>query len=168
MSLYHPTTRRQFTKSLARYLVEVGLGRKLERNQHVDHIDGNPLNDRWDNLQVLSAKDNIAKGSSCGVTTRKYIRFTCPVCGKATRKPNQKSCTVRNHPIITCSISCGSKVKKLRAVVSDDTLKARMCLRCVRVKTKHTYSDAGERIPRRTKGMRRIHNLTLKKGVAIL
>jgi HNH endonuclease len=41
-----------------RYLMELHLGRRLDRNEVVHHIDGNPLNNDPDNLAVLSRSEH--------------------------------------------------------------------------------------------------------------
>jgi hypothetical protein len=43
---------------LHRYLMEQHLGRKLDRNEHVHHINGDPTDNRIDNLMVLSNADH--------------------------------------------------------------------------------------------------------------
>lgn len=49
------------TIAYARYLMSVKLGRILNDDETVDHIDNNKLNDDINNLQILSREDNIAK-----------------------------------------------------------------------------------------------------------
>lgn len=46
------------TVSYPKYLVEQTLGRKLDKNETVHHIDGNPANNSLDNLQVISRKEH--------------------------------------------------------------------------------------------------------------
>lgn len=48
----------------ARLLLECQLGRALNADETVDHIDGNPRNNDVCNLQVLSRSDNAKKGPS--------------------------------------------------------------------------------------------------------
>jgi hypothetical protein len=45
-------------KKLYRRLVEIKLGRKLEPDEEVHHIDGNHQNNRMDNLAVLTASEH--------------------------------------------------------------------------------------------------------------
>lgn len=42
-----------------RLIIEANLGRKLEKWEHIHHINGNPQDNRLENLQVLSASDHL-------------------------------------------------------------------------------------------------------------
>ena len=44
------------TISYPKYLLEKHLGRYLERDEQIDHIDGDPLNNELNNLQILKFK----------------------------------------------------------------------------------------------------------------
>jgi len=80
--LHHKTNKQRKKMSYARYLLSTKLGRELEKHEHVDHIDGNPLNDTIDNLQILSIVENnrkyIKQSGRALVTTR----LNCPSCLK--------------------------------------------------------------------------------------
>lgn len=41
-----------------RHLMEMYLGRKLDRNEHIHHINGNSLDNRIENLQVLTNSEH--------------------------------------------------------------------------------------------------------------
>jgi len=41
-----------------RWLMEQHLGRPLKRNEHVHHINGNPTDNRIENLQIVSASEH--------------------------------------------------------------------------------------------------------------
>lgn len=43
---------------LHRYIMEQYLGRKLSRNEHVHHIDGNRSNNKLENLELLTATEH--------------------------------------------------------------------------------------------------------------
>lgn len=62
-----------------RYIMEQHLGRRLDRKEHVHHVDGDKTNNSLSNLQVLSESDHhklhgrpLAQGS---------VRSTCMICG---------------------------------------------------------------------------------------
>ena len=42
----------------------------------VDHIDGNPLNNRLDNLQLITHRKNVIKGATTKNVTSKYVGVT--------------------------------------------------------------------------------------------
>lgn len=48
----------------ARLLLELKLGRSLNSNETVDHIDFDPRNNSLENLQLLTRQENARKGSS--------------------------------------------------------------------------------------------------------
>jgi hypothetical protein len=50
-------------KLLARIIIECNISRQLTSQETVDHIDGNPLNDSLDNLQILSLSENARKSA---------------------------------------------------------------------------------------------------------
>jgi hypothetical protein len=66
------------TISHARYIMQQHLGRELTRQETVDHINGDPLDDSLENLQILSLADNVRKSAK----QIEYLDFMCPCCGK--------------------------------------------------------------------------------------
>lgn len=67
----------RFTLQYAKYLLCVAYGRRLSRDETVDHINGMKTDDRIENLQVLSLRDNIRKSSK----PKTMIHLCCPECG---------------------------------------------------------------------------------------
>lgn len=97
------------TQSYPRYLMEQFLNRELLEDETVDHINGNFLDDRIENLQLLSRAANISKSSSppeIGI-------FTCPICNEDFElemrfyRHNQLK---QNKKGPYCSKSCSGKV----------------------------------------------------------
>jgi HNH endonuclease len=64
---WHPNKDRQNKVHLHRIIVEAKLGRFLKEDEIVHHKDGNPENNHWDNLEVMSqaehAKQHISDGT---------------------------------------------------------------------------------------------------------
>lgn len=81
--IVHDDGRKQ-TKSYPRYLMEQHLGRELLPEEHVDHVDNNPLNNDISNLQLLTQTENNRKSSA--LRPRKMYNFVCPCCGKESEK----------------------------------------------------------------------------------
>lgn len=72
------------SKAYARLLVESTIGRMLNDDEHVDHIDGDHTNDSFDNLQVLKAVTHHKKtAKENAVRLSRSLQLQCPVCGKA-------------------------------------------------------------------------------------
>lgn len=59
--LRNSKTDKRTTMQHARYLMCVKLGRLLDANEQVDHIDGDKMNDSPDNLQVLTRDEHSRK-----------------------------------------------------------------------------------------------------------
>lgn len=80
------------TISYARYLISVHLKRILERNEHVDHIDNNKMNDELCNLQILSPEENKLKQEiHNSIVNPKSVTLKCSSCGILFEYP------ARNH-----------------------------------------------------------------------
>ena len=70
------------SQSYPRYLMEQHLGRKLSRDEDVDHIDRNPMNNDLSNLRVLPARENRGMHNK----PPELFHFTCPACGQQCTK----------------------------------------------------------------------------------
>lgn len=57
-------------KLYAKVKLEIKLGRRLSRQEEVDHKDDNPKNDRFSNLQLLSATKNRQKSVDASTIVR--------------------------------------------------------------------------------------------------
>lgn len=97
--LVRPGSRERTTISYARYLLSVRLRRLLGPDETVDHINGDSLDDRVANYQILSRAEN-AKKSAKGQT---YFVFICPVCGVSFTRTAQR--VHKGRPC--CSRRCG-------------------------------------------------------------
>lgn len=90
------------TISYARYLMSVHLGRKLEKEEHVDHINNDKLDDRIENFQLLTVSENSRK--SCALRRAKIVDITCRICGKIFSFDMRN---IKFRPNPTCSRKCG-------------------------------------------------------------
>ena len=96
----------------SRYLLAVHLGRFLEPTEHVDHIDGNRLNNVVENLQILTLAENNIKSNK-----RPDIELTCPVCGQPFKRARAQIKTKEqqwrvNHNQMCCSRICAARKAK--------------------------------------------------------
>ena len=64
VTTYDPKTQTTTTSNQARDKKEKQIGRKLRKDEHVDHKDNNLSNDSSSNLRVMSASKNIARGNT--------------------------------------------------------------------------------------------------------
>jgi hypothetical protein len=96
--------------SYARYLVSCKEKRYLSKEEHVDHIDNNKLNDNISNLQILSQKENNRKNRE-----KIFISLICPICGKTfSKERRQLSHKIKMGKVPTCSRICGGKKSHIR------------------------------------------------------
>lgn len=64
--------------SYLRYVMEKHLGRYLNVDEQIDHIDGNPLNNNIDNLQIVLFREHQINDAH----RNKDITVKCQYCGK--------------------------------------------------------------------------------------
>lgn len=68
------------TMLLAKFIIQEHIGRLLTKDEEVDHIDENKLNDHINNLQILNHKENTNKSN------RVYFKDIEEICFLCTRK----------------------------------------------------------------------------------
>lgn len=73
---------RKHCTSFARYLMSTKLGRYLEKDEEVDHINNNKIDDRISNLQVLTKSENIQKERQRYLSTLKHGTYRMYRTGK--------------------------------------------------------------------------------------
>lgn len=86
--------------SYAKYLYTSYHRCDIDKDDHIDHINGNKMDDRIENLQKISGRYNRQKDH----VIKEMLLLTCPVCGKEFlfEKRNLSS-----HPNPCCSRRCG-------------------------------------------------------------
>ena len=108
--LTHKLTNKRVTVSYPKYLMETRRGRLLRKDETVDHIDCNPLNNEPGNLRILNRRKHAA------IDCKRLIpvEFECPQCaGTFSLSGRRVSDAVHNRkrgkagPF--CSKSCAGK-----------------------------------------------------------
>lgn len=96
-----------------RLILEKSLGRKLTSNETVHHINGNPRDNRIENLEIISRSAHSTKYAK----RVEHIKLICPICEKTFyKKPNQYRWNMKvGKGILFCSyVCCGKYYNKLR------------------------------------------------------
>ena len=86
--------------SYAKYLYTSYWECDIPKGEQIDHINGNKMDDRIENLQKISQEYNSIKDKKC----REMIMRKCPVCGVEFLFPSRNLST---HPNPCCSRRCG-------------------------------------------------------------
>ena len=116
--------------SYARYLVSTSLGRYLEIDEHVDHIDHDKTNDVLENLQILKPQENALKESRR--KGRLLVEIKCPECGKifTRRKGNTQAVSCNSGRVTCCSSVCSRLFKQRNLSKGDRELISKNSIRC--------------------------------------
>jgi hypothetical protein len=79
------------------------LGRVLNKDEQVDHINNDKTDDRIENLQILSAKANVDKYNA-STKGKRYMLLKCPACGISFEKEYHNT-----FERVKCKFHCCSK-----------------------------------------------------------
>ena len=86
--------------SYAKYLYTSYYKCDINKYDNIDHINGNKMDDRIENLQVISGKYNRQKDHK----KKEMLMLICPVCGKEFLYEKRN---LSSHPNPCCSRKCG-------------------------------------------------------------
>lgn len=111
-----------------RWIMEQHLGRKLEKWEHVHHINGNPLDNRLENLEVHESKEHMQLHKQIYPDIK-----ICEVCGKEytpnpRKRKRQKCCspdcvTILRTQNMSITRGYSSRNKSTRSSKQSQTLK---------------------------------------------
>jgi len=94
------------TISYPKYIVECEIGKILDKNETIDHIDGNFLNNNLNNLRIVNRNEHIKQD----VIRNKDIIVNCVYCNKEfTIKGSSIRQVNRRNSGTFCSKSCSGK-----------------------------------------------------------
>lgn len=115
------------TVSYPKYLMEVHLGRYLNKDETVDHLDGNPRNNNLDNLVVKPRKEHVLED----VKRLKEQEFICPWCGGKFKLVGKKlhnaiANRYKNKAGPFCSKSCAGKYGRALQLGHMDKLEVKL------------------------------------------
>lgn len=104
--------------SYARYVMSVNLKRILDKNENVDHVNGDKTDDRFENLQILSRKENNKKAIKEQNRTRLVADIVCPMCGTTfTRNLNKVHQIHGRSNNSFCSQECHRVALKFKNII---------------------------------------------------
>ena len=86
--------------SYAKYLYTSYNCCDIPKGEEIDHINGDKMDDRIENLQKISKEYNLLKDKE----GKKMVELICPVCGK---KFLFEARNLSTHPNPCCSRHCG-------------------------------------------------------------
>lgn len=121
--LYNSNQDRSST-SYARYLMSVKVGRYLNADEHVDHVDDDKSNDDISNLQILTPKENNRKECLRRGASQAMVRIRCPECESIFEKRRGLTQLVKCYrgKVTCCSRKCSSELRK-KKMSRDDRLR---------------------------------------------
>lgn len=93
----HPLANSSGKVRLHRYIASITLGRWLTSEEHVHHIDGNRLNNKPENLEVMSNSEHMRLHSLKGRLVTELVE--CLECGNLTKQKTfcSNSCKTKNQ-----------------------------------------------------------------------
>ena len=98
---------RRVSKQYSRLIVEESIGRILCEDEEVDHIDGNPKNNAFVNLQILTvAEHRLKSAKDSSILQSRLIPWRCPACATEFMARRYRFKHTDNP---CCSRSCASR-----------------------------------------------------------
>lgn len=103
VAILYRSDRTSTTMSYAKYVYTSAYREDIDGSiYHIDHINGDKMDDRIENLQRITGRYNRAKDA----TSREMVLMKCPVCGQEFLFPKRN---LPFHPNPCCSRTCGGK-----------------------------------------------------------
>lgn len=113
------------TISYPKYLMEINLGRRLQEDEEVHHVDEDPANNSLDNLEIMNERSH----KLLHIKRRDSELFVCPLCDKRfeldaykLNKSAQNRKQGKKGPF--CSKSCAGKASRSGEIGRHTSLKS--------------------------------------------
>lgn len=121
--------------SYAKYLYTSYYKCEIPEGYDIDHINNDRMDDRIENLQILSKIENIRKSHR----QKEYVILECPICHKMFQYEKRN---LSSHPHPCCSRKCGGKYSHITAKKNNNS----------KEKKKHFCEQCGKEIEKYTGG----------------
>lgn len=109
VSIIYPDKSRT-TCSYARFLVQCDIGRFLSEDEEVDHINDDKTDDRLENLQILTKKQN--KNKHISKLSKQMVKLKCPECGTVFMRERRHTFLTKKGVFTACSRKCCGKLRR--------------------------------------------------------
>jgi hypothetical protein len=106
----HPSATKNGYVLLHRIVMENHLGRLLEPDEDVHHIDEDPYNNSVGNLEVVPHKEHASQHAKS--RGRLMVDLCCPWCGEIFSRTKSQSFLNKGSEFTCCSPSCRGKLSK--------------------------------------------------------
>ena len=94
------TDKKMTSMSYAKYLYTSYWKCDIPKGEQIDHINGDKMDDRIENLQKISQKYNLFKSKKI----KEMVECKCPICGQTFYLEKRN---ISSHPNPCCSRRCG-------------------------------------------------------------
>lgn len=103
VALLYKSDNTSTTMSYAKYVYTSTYQEDIDGDvYHIDHINGDKMDDRIENLQKITRRYNIIKDHP----SKEMVLMECPICGNKFIFPKKN---LSSHPNPCCSRICGGK-----------------------------------------------------------
>lgn len=126
---------------LHRIIMENFTGKMLSPNEVVHHKNGNSMDNRIENLEIMDRGEHHRYHAS--LVGRKWVKIKCPVCGKIFDQPKNKSYLCKGHKTSCCSTEHAHNLQSQISKGMTKKLKKALSENLVEIYVKYLYNPDG-------------------------